>query len=105
MTEIIRMLKVHIDYSEDAHHDSLVRNHQLQLCLGLLNHLGFNGEFRPRSFSSKFAMLALSVRNIVILITIANNTPLNLKEKLNPLDEPGKQAPFIFITLLFSDDH
>ncbi|CAK7199245.1 Mediator of RNA polymerase II transcription subunit 16 [Sporothrix eucalyptigena] len=28
------------------------------------------------------------MRNIVILITIASNTPGNLKDKLNPLDEP-----------------
>ena len=83
------MMKIAVDYSEDAHHDQLVRNSHLQLCLSILNHLGFRGEFRPRDFCSKFALLALNVRNIVILITIASNSPINLKEKLSPLDEPG----------------
>jgi len=82
------MVKVPVDYSEESHHDQLVRNHHLQFCLSILNHLGFHGEFQPRSFGGKFAMLALNVRNIVILITIANNTPVNLKEKLSPLDDP-----------------
>ncbi|KAK0633513.1 mediator complex, subunit Med16 [Immersiella caudata] len=85
---IINMVKVPVDYSEESHHDQLVRNHHLQFCLSILNHLGFHGEFQPRSFGGKFAMLALNVRNIVILITIANNTPVNLKEKLSPLDDP-----------------
>ena len=87
--EIVRMLKITVDYSEDSHHDQLVRNNQLQLCLSVLNHMGFRGEFQPRDFCSKFALLALNVRNIVILITIASNSPVNLKEKLSPLDEPG----------------
>ncbi len=85
---IVNMLKIHIDYSEESHHDQLVRNNLLQFCLSVLNHLGFNGETKPRSFGGKFAMLALNARNIVILITIANNTPVNLKEKLSPLDDP-----------------
>lgn len=82
------MLKINVDYSEEAHHDQLVRNNSLHLCLSILNHLGFRGEFKPRSFYGKFSMLALNMRNIVILITIASNTPSNLKDKLNPLDEP-----------------
>ena len=86
--QMVTMLKTAVDYSEEAHHDQLVRNHTLQLCLSILNHLGFRGEFQPRSFGGKFAMLTLNVRNIVILITIANNMPLKVKEKLSPLDEP-----------------
>ncbi|KAK3372390.1 mediator complex, subunit Med16 [Podospora didyma] len=86
--EIVKLLKFSVDYSEESHHDQLVRNHHLQLCLSILNHLGFRGEFEPRSFGGKFAMLALNVRNIVILITIASNTPINLKGQLSPLDEP-----------------
>lgn len=35
-------------------------------------------------------MLALNVRNAVVLVTIASNTPLTVREKLSPLDEPGK---------------
>lgn len=87
MNEIVRMLKIPVDYSEDTHHDSLVRNSSLQMCLSILNHLGYKGMFQPRSFGSKFAMLALNARNVVILITIASNTPVNIREKLSPLDE------------------
>jgi len=88
--EIVRILKVTIDYSEDSHHDQLVRNTYLQLCLSILNHLGFRGQFEPRTFGGKFAALALNIRNIVILVTIASNTPVTLKQTLSPLDEPGK---------------
>lgn len=90
MVDIVRMLKINVDYSEESHHDQLMRNHSLQLCLSILNHMGFRGEYRPRTFCGKFAMLSLNVRNIVILITIASNTPSTFKEKLNPLDEPGR---------------
>ncbi|KAK3694565.1 mediator complex, subunit Med16 [Podospora appendiculata] len=86
--QMTNMLKVPVDYSDDTHHDSLMRNTHLQFFLSVLNHLGFQGEFQPRSFGGKFAMLALSVRNIVILVTIASNAPTSIKEKLNPLDEP-----------------
>lgn len=89
-SEIVRMLKIPVNYLEESHHDSLVRNTSLQLCLSILCHLGFRGEFQPRSFASKFAMLALNARNVVILITIASNTPINIREKLSPLDENGR---------------
>lgn len=36
-------------------------------------------------------MLFLNVRNVVVLVTIASNTPVTVREKLSPLDEPGKQ--------------
>ncbi|KAM0276145.1 hypothetical protein ACHAQH_007033 [Verticillium albo-atrum] len=87
INELVRMLKVPVDYSEEAHHEALVRNSSLQLCFSILNHLGFKGEFNPRSSSGKFAFLSLNIRNVVILITIASNTPTNMREKLNPLDE------------------
>ncbi|KAM7194311.1 RNA polymerase II mediator complex subunit Sin4 [Rhypophila sp. PSN 637] len=86
--QLVSVLKVGVDYSDEAHHDQLVRNPNLQLSLSILNHLGFYGEFHPRSFSGKVAMLTLNVRNIVILISVANNMPMKLKEKLSPLDEP-----------------
>ncbi|CAK7273961.1 Mediator of RNA polymerase II transcription subunit 16 [Sporothrix epigloea] len=89
--EMIRIQKINVDYSEESHHDQLVRNNTLHTCLSILNHLGFYGEFKPRSFYGKFSMLALNIRNIVILITIASNTPSNLKDKINPLDEPGRR--------------
>ncbi|GAB1311111.1 Mediator of RNA polymerase II transcription subunit 16 [Madurella fahalii] len=86
--EIVNMLKFPVDYSEEAHHDQLVRNSSLQLCFSIMNHLGFHGDFQPRSFCGKFAILALNVRNMVILVTLASNAPPNLREKLSPLDEP-----------------
>ncbi|KAK4242361.1 hypothetical protein C8A03DRAFT_40329 [Achaetomium macrosporum] len=86
--EMVNVLKIVVDYSEEAHHDQLVRNSYLQSCLSMLSHLGFQGDFKARPFSAKFAMLALNVRNIVVLITVASNTPVNIKEKLNPLDDP-----------------
>ncbi|KAB5536492.1 RNA polymerase II mediator complex subunit Sin4 [Coniochaeta sp. 2T2.1] len=87
IAELVRMLKVTVDYSEESHHDSLVRNNNLQMCLSILNHLGFRGQFKRRTFGGKFAVLALNIRNIVILITIASNTPVTLKTTLSPLDE------------------
>ncbi|KAF4464866.1 mediator of rna polymerase ii transcription subunit 16 [Fusarium albosuccineum] len=88
VTELIRILKIQIDYSEDTHHDALVRNGSLQYCLSIMNALGFRGEFNPRSFQGKFSMLTLNIRNVVVLVTIASNTPLTVREKLSPLDEP-----------------
>ncbi|KAF5021842.1 hypothetical protein F66182_6135 [Fusarium sp. NRRL 66182] len=88
ITELIRILKIQIDYSEDTHHDALVRNGSLQYCLSIMNALGFRGDFSPRSFQGKFSMLFLNVRNIVVLVTIASNTPVTVREKLSPLDEP-----------------
>lgn len=89
LSEMVRMMRVQVDYSEESHHDNLVRNQLLQLCLSTLNHLGWKGEFQPRSFRSKMAMFALNLRNIVILITIANNAPGHMKH-MTPLDEPGE---------------
>jgi len=85
-------MRVSIDYSEEAHHDSLVRNHLLQLCLSTLNNLGWNGEYQPRNFCGKLSMFALHLRNIVILITIASNGSIQLKNNTSPLDEPGKPS-------------
>lgn len=90
ITEFIKILKIQVDYSDDAHHDGLVRNGSLQSCLSIMNALGFHGELQPRSFHGKYAMLSLNVRNVVVLVTIASNTPLTYREKLSPLDEPGK---------------
>lgn len=81
-------MKIQVDYSDDSHHDQLVLNNSLHLCLSILNQLGFSGDFHARTFGGKFAKLALNARNIVRLISLASNTPLNLKEKLSPLDEP-----------------
>ncbi|KAI1859795.1 hypothetical protein JX265_010244 [Neoarthrinium moseri] len=85
VTEIVRMMRIAVDYSEEAHHDALVRNQLLQMCFSTLSHFGWNGNFQPRAFSGKMAMFALNLRNIVILITIASNG--HMKER-TPLDEP-----------------
>ena len=71
------------------HHDALMRNAPLQACLSIMNSLGFKGDYRRRSFQSKFATLDLNVRNVVILITLASNTPVTVREKMSPLDEHG----------------
>ncbi|PKS06431.1 hypothetical protein jhhlp_007179 [Lomentospora prolificans] len=86
--DVVSMLKITVDYSEDSHHDNLVRNTHLQMCLSIIGNLGFHGQYDARTFGSKFATLALNARNIVILVTIASNTPPNLREKFSPLDEP-----------------
>ncbi|ORY62102.1 RNA polymerase II mediator complex subunit Sin4 [Pseudomassariella vexata] len=87
VTEMVKMMRIAVDYSEEAPHDNLVRNNMLQLCLSTLNHLGWRGEYQPRTFHSKLSMLALNLRNIVILITIASNGPGIAKDR-SPLDEP-----------------
>ncbi|GAB0136152.1 hypothetical protein EsDP_00004464 [Epichloe bromicola] len=87
VSELIRILKIQVDYSDETHHDALMRNLSLQFCLGIMNSLGFRGESLKRSFQSKFAMIDLNLRNVVILITLASNTPLNVREKMSPLDE------------------
>ncbi|KAK8089694.1 mediator of RNA polymerase II transcription subunit 16 [Apiospora hydei] len=88
ITEMCRLMRISVDYSEEAHHDSLVRNNLLQLCLSTLNNLGWNGEYQPRTFRGKLSMFALHLRNIVILITIASNGSIQLKNNTSPLDEP-----------------
>ncbi|OAA48761.1 Mediator of RNA polymerase II transcription subunit 16 [Metarhizium rileyi] len=87
ISELIRILKIQIDYSEETHHDSLMRNASLQSCLSLMSSLGFQGETHRRSFQSKFAIINLNMRNVVILITLASNTPVHIREKMSPLDE------------------
>jgi mediator of RNA polymerase II transcription subunit 16 len=86
--ELVNMLKITVDYTEDTHHDQLVRNVLLQHCFSVINHLGYRGDFKARSPSGKFAMLALGLRNIFLFITIASNANAAFKEKLNPLDDP-----------------
>ncbi|KAG6039308.1 hypothetical protein E4U41_002977 [Claviceps citrina] len=85
--ELIRILKIQVDYSDETHHDVLMKNQSLQFCLSIMNSLGFKGERQKRSFQSKFAMVNLNLRNVVILISLAGNTPMNIREKLSPLDE------------------
>ncbi len=81
------MLKISVDHLDETHHEQLVRNNSLLLCLSILHHLGFRGEYKTRSFYGKFAMLALNVRNIVILFALAANSPAR-SMRVNPLDDP-----------------
>lgn len=90
INEMIKVLKIQVDYSEELHHDSLMRNQPLQSILSIMNSLGFKGEMHARSFHGKFAMVYLNARNVVILITLASNMPATAREKMSPLDEPGK---------------
>ncbi|KAH6719322.1 mediator of RNA polymeras-like protein II transcription subunit 16 [Leptodontidium sp. MPI-SDFR-AT-0119] len=92
LTELSRILKVNLDYSEETHHDVLVRNTTIQLCLCIQNSLGFKGQFNPRTFSGKFAWLVLQLRNIVVLVTMAANLNVpggpNANDKTSPLEDP-----------------
>ncbi|RYP28860.1 hypothetical protein DL767_007018 [Monosporascus sp. MG133] len=87
MNELVRLLKITVDYSEETPHDHLIRNHQMQICFSILQHLGWRGEYQPRDFSSKLAMIMLNLRNIVIIITIASNTNA-LRGATTPMDDP-----------------
>jgi mediator of RNA polymerase II transcription subunit 16 len=95
--ELYRILKVHVDYSEEAHYDVLIRNTTIQLCLSIQNSLGFKGEFQPRSFPGKFSWLVLQLRNIVVLVTMAANmkVPGPNNERTSPLEDPGSCLPAI----------
>lgn len=88
--DLIRILKIQVDYTEELHHESLMRNTPLHTCMSIMNSLGFRGENAARSFQSKFANVGLNVRTIVIIITVASNTPIQARDKMSPLDEPGK---------------
>jgi mediator of RNA polymerase II transcription subunit 16 len=87
--ELAQILKVQVDWSaEDANKDTLIRNETLHTCFTILHHLGLRGEFQPKSFGSKFAMLAMNVRACDVLVTCAMNSPARLGRALSPLDEP-----------------
>ncbi|KAI0408928.1 RNA polymerase II mediator complex subunit Sin4 [Xylaria palmicola] len=88
VTDLVQIMRINVDYSDDTPHDHLIRNQLLQLCLGIFNHLGWNGEFKPRHFRSKLSSLALSLRNTVILVTLASSAPNSVKSTSSPLDEP-----------------
>lgn len=93
LTDVSRIFKVQTDYSEEAHHDMLVRNTSIQLCLSIQNSMGFKGEFNPRTFSGRFSWLVLQLRNIVVCVSMAANLNLpvgpNSPDKISPLEDPG----------------
>ncbi|KAI0889256.1 RNA polymerase II mediator complex subunit Sin4 [Annulohypoxylon maeteangense] len=85
---MVQMMKITVDYTEDAPHDHLIKNGILQMFLSVSNYLGWRGNFQPRQPWGKLAMLALNLRNIVIMITLSSNTINMNKTTMNPLDEP-----------------
>lgn len=83
-------MKITVDYTEDAPHDHLIKNSILQMCLSVTNNLGWRGDFQPRQTWGKLSMIALNLRNIVIMITLSSNSINHNKTTMTPLDEPGK---------------
>ncbi|QSZ30359.1 hypothetical protein DSL72_004882 [Monilinia vaccinii-corymbosi] len=88
---LAKILKVTVDYSEEAHYDVLIRNTTIQLFLTIQHSLGFKGHFKTRKFAGKFSWLILQLRNIVVVVTMAANVkvPGPTHEKIStPLDDP-----------------
>ncbi|KAI0484923.1 RNA polymerase II mediator complex subunit Sin4 [Xylariaceae sp. FL0804] len=89
VTDLTTTTRATVDYVEDpSQYDHLVRNNTLQLCLSIFNHLGWTGEFKPRHFRGKLSMLALALRNFIILISVATNAPNIIRGSNTPLDDP-----------------
>ncbi|KAJ8127316.1 hypothetical protein O1611_g6320 [Lasiodiplodia mahajangana] len=88
VTDLVQIMRITVDYSEDVPHDHLIRNQHLQFCFSIFNHLGWNGEFNARHFRSKLSTLALSLRNTVILVSLASSAPSAVRAASSPLDEP-----------------
>ncbi|RWA10536.1 hypothetical protein EKO27_g4564 [Xylaria grammica] len=84
----LQIMRITVDYSEDVPHDHLIRNQHLQFCFSIFNHLGWSGEFNARHFRSKLSTLALSLRNTVILVSLASSAPSAVRAASSPLDEP-----------------
>ncbi|KAI0128050.1 RNA polymerase II mediator complex subunit Sin4 [Hypoxylon sp. NC0597] len=86
---LTQLMKITVDYTEDAPHDHLIKNSALQMCFSIMNYLGWKGDLKPRQALGKLSMLALNIRNIVIMITLSSNViPINTKSTMTPLDEP-----------------
>ena len=91
--DISQILKINVDYSEDTHNDTLIRNTTVQLTLSIQNSLGFHGDFKSRSFGGKLAWLILQLRGVAVLVTVASNVKRldgTNNEAVSPLDDPGK---------------
>jgi hypothetical protein len=91
-------MRITVDYSEDLPHDHLIRNQHLQICFSIFSHLGWNGEFHERHFRSKLSSLALSLRNTVIVVSLASSAPNTVRATSTPLDEPG-EPPYNLVAL------
>ena len=92
-TEIIRTLKIMVDYSEESHHDSLIRNSIIQTVLGISSSLGYNGDAYQRSFASMISWMTLQLRNCVVLTTMAVNIKVprqnSSDQKMTGYEDPG----------------
>ncbi len=87
-------MKFHVDYSEESHHDTLIRNPSIQLCLSIQNSLGYNGEGQPRYFAAKLGWISLQIRNCIVLMTMAASMKVpdeeNPQKKISCLEDAGK---------------
>jgi len=90
--EISKTLKFNVDYSEESHHDILIRNPSIQISLSILNALGYSGDAYQRTFGSKIAWMSLQLRNCVVLMTMAVNMKVpvpNEEIKVSGLEDSG----------------
>lgn len=92
VTDLVQIMRIAVDYSEDVPHDHLIRNQHLQFCFCIFNHLGWNGEYIARHFRGRLSSLALGLRNTVILVSLASSAPSAVRAASMPLDEPGKPS-------------
>lgn len=93
LNEVSRLMKFHVDYSEESHHDTLIRNPSVQLCLSIQNSLGYKGDKRPREFGAKLAWISLQIRNCVVLMTMAVNMKvpdMEQQKKVSGLEDAGE---------------
>lgn len=100
VSEVSKTLKFNVDYSEEAHHDSLIRNPSIQLSLSIQNALGYNGDAHKRTFESKIGWISLQLRNCVVLITMAMNIRVPTQDqskKVLGLEDSGKFTPSTMI--------
>lgn len=82
-----------MDFSEESHHDNLVRNPSVQLCLSIQNSFGFNGDSKTRDFAAKCGWIGLQTRNCVVLMTMATSmkvpTDATQTKKISGLEDAG----------------
>lgn len=74
VSEISKNLKFHFDYSEEVHHESLINNNGIQLSLGLMLALGYNGEASQRGFSGTIAWMTLQLRYSVMMLSMLTHS-------------------------------
>jgi mediator of RNA polymerase II transcription subunit 16 len=90
ISEVSRVLKFGFDYSEETHHDTLIRNPSVQLSLSIQNSMGYRGDANRREFGGQMAWLILQLRNCVLLMTMtfSMKVPLpDLSRKVSGLED------------------